>query len=180
MEALTKPDFLRLLAVAKKASERDWLMLLLHFWHAGRASEIVDLTRDNFVGSFIKFDRGKGSESCDQALVEHKNPLLNERAAVFAYLQTVHGKQKLFPMSRTTYWRHFRRHAAAAGIDPGVLRFNGTRALKHCIGTYMIEKAPVNAVQRRMGHVNGANTLRYAKLRENQVDELVADSVGIS
>ena len=151
---------MRLLAVTRKASERDWLMMLLHFWHAGRSSEIIALRTDNFVGSFIKFPRGKKSEPCDQELVSHENPLLNERAAVFAFLKKQRPHSRLFPMSRWTYLRHFRRHAEAAGIDPGVLKFNGTRALKHCIGTYLFENTPANVVQRRLGHVNGANTLR--------------------
>jgi integrase len=40
MEALTKKQLLRLLKVTHAASERDWLMILVGFWHGLRASEI--------------------------------------------------------------------------------------------------------------------------------------------
>jgi len=51
--------------------------------------------------------------------------------------------------------------------------------LKHSICTHLSENLPFNAVQRRAGHVNGASTLRYAKLREEQVDSLVSAGVGL-
>lgn len=176
LEALTKDEFMRLLAIAYERDRRTWLMMVLQFWHAGRNSEVVGLRRDNFDGDHIKFKRLKGSEPCDQELVEHENPLLNERAAVFAFLENLSGKQRLFQMSRFTYLRRVKKLAIAAGIRPSLAR---TTSMKHCLCTFMLENTSANAVQRRAGHVNGANTLKYAKLRESQVDKIVRSAIAL-
>ena len=176
MEALTKDEFLRLLAKAHEKDPRAWVMILIHFWHAGRNSEIINLTRDNFTDGYIIFDRGKNSLPCRQRLVEHTNPLLNEKKAVFDFVARLAPNQRLFRMSRWTYWRHLVKLA----VDAGIPRIKAkTTVLKHSICTYMYENAAPNAVQRRAGHVNGANTLRYGTLQEEQVDALVVDAVGL-
>ena len=177
LEALSKDELRRLLSYLEAHDRTVYLMALLQFWHAGRNSEIIHLTRDNFDGDHIKFRRLKGSEPCDQALVSHPDPLLDEREKVFAFLSKLGGKQRLFGMSRFTYLRRLKRAALAVGIRPSKSR---TTVLKHSICTYMYENAPANAVQRRAGHKNGANTLRYGKVSESQVDSLVLESVGLA
>jgi integrase len=76
----------QILAEAKAVSERDWLMILVGFWHGLRASEVVALTPDNFDGIYLTVQRLKGSKKTTQPLVEHENPLLNERAGLIDYL----------------------------------------------------------------------------------------------
>ena len=113
MEGISKKRLLSLLAAAKANSERDWLMMLVHFWHGARNSEIIHLTRENVQGSYLVFDRLKGSEKCEQELVEHKNPLLSERQAVIELALNTPSGEPLFKMSRFTYLRHVKRHALA-------------------------------------------------------------------
>ncbi len=146
MEALSKEELLRLLAAARAHRERDWLMMLTHFWHAGRNSEIIHLTRDNIQDGFIVFDRLKGSERCEQALVEHENPLLSERAALIELALNTPSGVPLFKMGRSHYLRLVKRHALTAGIPRHKAK---TTVLKHTLCTLMIENAAVNKVQRR-------------------------------
>ena len=176
MEALSKDEFLALLATAKAARDRDWLMILTHFWHAGRNSEIIHLTRDNIQDGFIIFDRLKGSETCRQELVEHENPLLSECLPLIELALNTPPGVPLFKMCRQHYWRIVRKHALAAGIPRHKAK---TTVLKHTICSLMIENAPVNKVQRRAGHVSGASTLRYMKAKESDVDRIVVDAVGL-
>jgi integrase len=179
VEALSKDEFLALLATAKASrprGARDWLMILTHFWHAGRASEIIHLTRDSIQDGFIVFDRLKGSETCEQELVEHANPLLSERLPLIELALNTPPGVPLFRMCRQHYWRLVRKHALAAGIPRHKAK---TTVLKHTICTLMIENAPVNKVQRRAGHVSGASTLRYMKAKESDVDRIVVGAVGL-
>src|SRR5260221_14566468 len=106
MEGLSKQQLLSLLAAAQAYSDRDWLMMLVHFWHGGRNSEIIHLTRISVQGCFLVFDRLKGSERCEQELVEHENPLLSERQPMIELARNTPFNQPLFKMSRFTYLRH--------------------------------------------------------------------------
>jgi len=150
--------------------------MLIQYWHAGRNSEMIHLTRDSFADGFIRYKRGKNSEPCSQSLVEHSDPLFNEQEIVPKAISNLRPNQKLYPKSRWTYWRHLVRLALAAGLPRHKAK---TTVLKHSICTHLSENLPFNAVQRRAGHVNGASTLRYAKLREEQVDSLVSAGVGL-
>lgn len=148
--------------------------MLLQYWHAGRNSEMIHLTRDNFADGFVAYKRGKGSEPCRQKLVEDADPLLNEAKIVPEFLFAFSGKQKLYPRSRWTYWRHLVRLALDAGLPRHKAK---TTVLKHSIVTHVIERFGINAAQRRAGHVNGASTLRYARLSEEHVDGLLAQGL---
>lgn len=175
--SLTRDELRALFAHARAHDFPVYVVMLVHYWHAGRNSEMRNLERSNFSDGYIRYERGKGSETCQQQLVEHADPLFNERGVISAFLLNFRGKQKLYPKSRWTYWRHVVRLALAAGIPRLKAK---TTVLKHSICTHLAENLPLNAVQRRAGHVNGANTLRYAKLREDQVDPLVSAAVGLS
>jgi integrase len=169
--ALSREELHALLAHAAKTDFPIYVLMLVQYWHAGRNSEMVHLTRKNFSGDYIHYERGKGSESCTQELVSHADPLLDERTVVLNFLAGLKGR-RLYPRSRWTYWRHLVKLALAVGLPRHKAN---TKILKHSICTHLLEKLPTNAVQRRAGHVNGANTLRYAQLREEQVDKLVGE-----
>lgn len=174
--SLEKEEFLKLLAVAKRADEQTWLMMLVHFWHGLRNSEVRAITRDNVHRGRLVLERLKGSENCDQELIEDDNPLLSEREPLTKLaLNTPHGTP-LFKMCRQTYWRHVRAHALAAGIHKDKAK---TTVLKHTLATLMVENTPLNNVQRRLGHVSLASTGKYMKVKERSVDALVKGSVGL-
>lgn len=149
-------------------------MMLVQFWHAGRNSEVIHLTRDNIQNGFIVFNRLKGSNPCEQALVEHENPLLSERAAVEALALNTPAGRPLFKMHRSHYLRLLKRHARTAGIPAHKAK---TTVLKHTLCTLMLENAPINKVQRRAGHKSGSSTLRYTVAQESDVDQIVIGAV---
>jgi integrase len=176
VEGLSKQQLLDLLAHAKTCSDRDWLMMLVHFWHGARASEMIHLTRENVQGTYLVFDRLKGSEACQQELVEHENPLLSERQPLLDLALNTPFREPLFKMHRSTYWRHVHSYARAVGVPSTSAR---TTVLKHTLGTLLIENMPINKVQRRMGHKNISSTAKYMKAREADVDSLVKSSTGL-
>jgi site-specific recombinase XerD len=176
VEALSKDEFLKLLATAKRKSERDWLMILVHFWHGLRNSEVRALTRDSIHNGYLKIDRLKGSEGGVQALVAHPNPLLDERKALIDYALKSMANQPLFKMCRQTYWRHVRAHALAAGIAKHKAK---TTVLKHTLATLMIENASINKVQRRLGHKALSSTGKYMAVKDADVDRIVVEAVGL-
>ena len=174
--ALTREELRTLFHHARAADFPVYVLMLIQYWHAGRNSEMIHLTRDSFVDGFISYKRGKNSEPCRQQLVAHGDPLFNEPEVVTRAVLNLRGNQRLYPRSRWTYWRHLVKLAIAAGIPRHKAK---TTVLKHSICTHLSENLPFNAVQRRAGHVNGASTLRYAKLREDQVDSLVSNAAGL-
>lgn len=174
--ALTREELRTLLEHARKADFSVYVLMLIQYWHAGRNSEMIHLTRDSFTDGFIRYKRGKNSEPCSQQLVAHADPLFNEPEVVTRAVLNLRPNQRLYPKSRWTYWRHLVRLALAAGLPRHKAK---TTVLKHTICTHLSENLPFNAVQRRAGHVNGASTLRYAKLREEQVDALVSAAAGV-
>ena len=174
--SLTRAELRGLFCHAREADFRVYVLMVIQYWHAGRNSEMIHLTRDNFTDGFISYKRGKGSEPCRQELVVHEDPLFNEMDIVRKAVLNLRANQKLYPRSRWTYWRHLVKLAREAGIPRHKAK---TTVLKHSICTHLAETLPLNAVQRRAGHVNGASTLRYAKLREEQVDALVVAAAGL-
>jgi len=175
VEALSKDEFLRLLTAAKAKRERDWLMILVHFWHALRNSEVRALTRDSIKDGYLIIHRLKGSEDGEQELVRHANPLLNERDALEKWALNFAGNQRLFPISRWQYWRNVRAHALAAGIPRHKAK---TTVLKHTLCSLMIENAPINKVQKRDGHKAMSSTGRYMEAKNSEVDRIVVAAVG--
>src|SRR5580658_4783715 len=110
MQAFTKEEILRLLAAARAVRERDFLMILVGYLHALRASEVVAITRDDLKDGHLDVQRLKGSEHTVQPLIEHSNPLLNERLALSEYSKRMLGDQRLFKVGRKQFWRLIQRH----------------------------------------------------------------------
>src|SRR5262250_159951 len=77
MEHLTTDELMKLLAVARQKSERDWLLILVSFWHGLRASEATALRVCDVRDGYITIARLKGSLRTVQLLIEHKDDLLN-------------------------------------------------------------------------------------------------------
>src|SRR5258707_8324061 len=85
MHALSRDELKRLLEAAKACRERDWLMILVAFHHGLRASEVTSFQASAISDGFLTIQRLKGSLKTTQALVEHSDPLLDERAALTEY-----------------------------------------------------------------------------------------------
>jgi len=176
VEALSKDELLRLLATARARRERDWLLILVAFWHGLRASEVIGITRDDIKGEYLTVKRLKGSEETTQLLVEHENPLLSERAALLERARESTGNQPLFPITRQHFWRLFQAYCQAAQVPAHKAH---PHALKHTIGTLMIENTPINEVHKRLGHKSIASTGEYMKASDADADAVVVGATGL-
>lgn len=160
MEALTKRQLLDVLAAAREHKERDFLMILVAYSHGLRASEVVAITRDDIKDGHLDTERLKGSEQTRERLLEHENPLLNERSALFAFIAKAKPKQRLFPMTRRQFGRIVARHAATAGLPK---HKRHPHMLKHTMGAEIYEKTKdLRLVKAWLGHKRESSSLIYA------------------
>jgi integrase len=170
VQALSNEELLAVLRHARAKSERDWLMILVGYWHGLRASEVVGLTPDNFHDGKITVQRLKGSRKTTHPLREHADPLLNERQALFDLVAKLLPNQKLFPIGRVQFFRLFRKHATAAGVEK---HKRHPHVLKHTIGSQLAEKIPLNKVQRYLGHESLGSTGIYTEVTDEQASAAV-------
>lgn len=165
---------LKLLAEARRHSERDWLLICVTFVHALRASEAVGLTADNIVGKKLKVKRLKGSRPVEDDLLEHENPLLNEAPALFALCRSTRGKQRLFPISSRTFQRRMHTYGEAAGLPE---LYCHPHTLKHSILSYLSDRMPLDKLQDRSGHVELGSLGIYLHPKKAVTDRLVSDAL---
>lgn len=88
--SLSDEQLLALLAKAKERRQRDYVMILITYWHGLRASETVNLRENDFNldDGTVQIVRGKGSEGGSHTLQEFpKNPLLDEAVVVADWLK---------------------------------------------------------------------------------------------
>jgi hypothetical protein len=108
---------LSLLGCAKRDKDRDWVMLLLTFWHRLRPDQTVRLTADDLTNGSIAIP---GTEPrAAEPLISHSEPVLNEREAVGSWLASQGAIRSglLFPtVSRKRVHRLIHAYARAAGL----------------------------------------------------------------
>lgn len=176
MEALSKRELLALLAAARAERERDFLMILVAYSHGLRASEITRMQRDAIVDGHLAVARLKGSLRTVQPLVEDPNPLLNERAALSAFVASMPGKQRVFPVCRQHFWRLVQGYAKAAGIPE---RKRHPHILKHTIGMQAIHSAGIENVRQYLGHKSMASTGAYLKVSDAEASAAVGRALKV-
>ncbi len=159
-----------LLATAKSSSERDWLMILVAYWHGLRASEVIAITRDDLADGHLAVRRLKGSLRTVQPLVEHPNPLLDERRALLEFSAEMYGNQKLFPIARQRFWEIVQRHGKAAGLPA---RKCHPHILKHTIATQTIHSAGIENVRQYLGHKSMSSTGAYLKVSDSDASAAI-------
>ena len=174
MEALSKAELLALLSAAREHSVRNWLMILVAYSHGLRASEVVTMQRDAIADGCMTVARLKGSLRTVQPLVEDANPLLDERNGLFAFIGSVHGKQKLFPVTRQHFWRLVQRYAAAAGIPE---RKRHPHILKHSIALQTIHTAGIENVRQYLGHKSMSSTGAYLKKTDAEASAAIGSAL---
>lgn len=180
MEHLTRDELTRILAQAKAHRARDWVMILVAFSHGLRASELLSLTPANFADGFVTVQRLKGSNKTTQALLEDPDPLLNERAAVDAWLdrhRALHNlngaRQRLFPMSRQNFWYLMQTYCRRAGIPAHKAH---PHVLKHSIAMLTIGSAGIENVRQYLGHKSIASTGSYLKVNDEAASAAIASA----
>jgi integrase/recombinase XerD len=83
----------------------------------------------------------------------------------------VHGKQKLFPVTRQHFWRLVQRYARQAGIPE---RKRHPHVLKHTIGMQAIHSAGIENVRQYLGHKSMASTGAYLKVSDAEASAAVS------
>lgn len=160
LEALTKAELLALLGAAREHKERDFLMILVAYSHGLRASEVIAIERDDIKDGHLDTERLKGSEHTRERLLEHENPLLNERFALFAFMREFKGRERLFALTRRQFGRIVARHAASAGLPQ---HKRHPHMLKHTMGAEIYEKTKdLRLVKAWLGHKRESSSLIYA------------------
>ena len=167
MKSLTRSELDALLIVVRKHSEQDYLMFLVTFSHGLRVSETLSLTRENLVSSHLIVQRQKGSNKTCQPLLDDERAALEELAAK--------TEGRLFPMSRTTFWRRMHDYGREAGIAQVLLH---PHVLRHSAGRLgYLGGMGVAEIQRYLGHRNGANTMIYIEASESEACSAFAAAV---
>jgi integrase len=184
MKSLTRPQLDRLLTVARKHSEQDYLMFAVIFNHGLRITEVTGgwntvkgvrvyregLTKANIISGHLVMAREKGSKTTVQPL------LLDERAALEHLAATVTGR--FFPMSRMTAWRKLQKYGAEAGIP---VHFAHPHVLRHSAGRLgYLGGMGVPEVATYLGHRNRGNALIYMEPSESEACHAFAAAVGMS
>jgi site-specific recombinase XerD len=175
LQHLSKVELLALLGEARAKRDRDWLMILVAFWHGLRASEVTGLRADAIKDGFLTVQRLKGSLRTTQPLVDHEEPLLSERQALIDFTSQMLGNQKLFPISRVQFFRLVQKYSRAAGIAAHKCH---PHVLKHSIAMQSIGTAGIENVRQYLGHKSISSTGAYLKVSDGQASQAIKDAAG--
>jgi len=163
MQSLSRQQ-LEALRGAAQESARDALMICLAVEHGLRATEVCRLRVQDFDTStntvYLTVQRLKGSRKTRQPLLPATQVRVltwnaGKRPGDYLFLGKTPGQH----ITRVTFWRVFKHYCRATGVIPGHL---SPHALKHTTALLGLDGGmKVNEVQRYLGHVSGASTLRY-------------------
>ena|SRR5918911_4313035 len=176
MQSLSKDELHAVLAAAKANSERDWLMILFAYWHGGRATEVVTLTAGCIEDGFVTLRRLKGSNTTIQPLMTHADPLLNERDALLNFIGGMHSEQRIFSVSRTTFWRRMKQYGRTAGVPAHLIT---PHSLKHSIAMHSIRLAGIENTRVWLGHKNISSTGEYLKVTDAEAAAAIAQATRV-
>jgi ArsR family transcriptional regulator len=158
-------------------------MILMAYWHGLRMSEVCTLKLGDIRGGSLSIQRRQGSLKTVQPLCRNGEPLLDEVAAIKAWLkQRPNVRSGVLFISRnggalhkTQFFRNFQTIANAAGLpadkrNPGILR--------HSLASHLVaHKADLAVVAEALGHRSTTNTSSYVKAidrRAEKVDSVAA------
>jgi integrase len=171
LEALTKQEIRSLLAYAMASSARDWLMILVAYWHGLRASELIAIVRDDVQDGQLTVKRLKGSKRTVHPLIADDDPVFNESAGLAAFMRGFKGNQRLFPVTRMTFFRIMRKHGKAAGLP---IRKCHPHILKHSIAMQTIQSAGIENVRQYLGHKSISSTGAYLKVSDSDASSAIS------
>lgn len=164
-----------LLSQAKLKRERDWILFLVTYLHGLRVSEAISLSAENFTADSLVFERlggwsriGKRSLRTVHRLVQDKNELLNERAAIAGWIEKHKGahaddgprSQRLFPISRIQFYRLFQSYGRLAGIPASLCH---PHALRLSAGLRSLKEGGIELAGRFLGHRAIESTLHLLR-----------------
>jgi type 1 fimbriae regulatory protein FimB len=172
--SLQRDELLKLLAVARSHSERDWLMILIAFTHGLRATETVKLIKHDFPDGYLSAKRLKGSLHTLQPLLSNSDPLLDEKTALEKYLVTLQPKDRLFLMDRHAFAYRIRKYSREAGI---ARHKASPHKLKHTCGMLSIKSAGIENVRQYLGHKSLASTGAYLRVTDEEASVAFAAAI---
>ena len=175
MDCFSTDEILRLLQAAKDHRKDAWLLLTITFLHGLRSSEAVGLTPDNVVGHTLTVKRCKRSRPVRHELVEHENPLLDERKALLELVRKTPRNQKLFPITERTFQRWVHKYGKAAGLSEIA---SHPHTLKHSILTHLSETMKIPELQDYSGHKSMGSLGIYLHPKPEQVRSAVRKALG--
>jgi integrase/recombinase XerD len=170
MKSLSEDELKNLLTEARKHSERNYLAILVSYWHGLRASEVRTLTTRSVRDARLTVTRLKGSKRTTHALVSHCDAVLDESKALPAYIATLAPGARLFDFSRIRFYQIVQEYGRGAGIPSDKCH---PHALKHSIAMHRINRAGVQNLQVYLGHVSLNSTAKYLEITEEAAQSAV-------
>lgn len=175
MGGFSKAELLAILSAARSKRERDWLMFLVAYTHALRASELLKLKADNIENGHLVIQRLKGSLRTVQPLIESDEPLLDEKRAVLEWARKSKVDSPLFPVTRQRFWQLVREYGKAAGIALHKLH---PHSFRHSCALHSIASAGVENVRQYLGHRSMSSTGEYLRVTDDQAAAAVVKALG--
>jgi len=182
-KALTESQVEALLAtpdIGSAAGLRDRAMLELMYACGLRVSELVNLpaTAVNLRQGVLRVTGKGGKERLVplgeeaqhwlQRYLDDARPQLAGKRALAPLFVTARGQAP----SRQQFWHLVKRHAAAAGIDPGRISPHG---LRHSFATHLLNHgADLRALQLLLGHSSLSTTQIYTLVAREHLQRLHA------
>jgi len=168
MKSLSKPQLLMLLAAAKAHRERDWLLILVCFWHGLRASELVSFQRDSIADGYLTIRCLDGSERVRHMLVEHPESLLDEKGALVEFAAHADLGAPVFNVCRRRVDQLMKRYCAEVGIPAELAHVH---TLRHTVARLSIESVGIEHARRWLGHKSMGSIYEYLKAGEGKVGQ---------
>jgi integrase len=157
-------------AVVAQGDTQLQAMVLLAYRHGMRPSEVCGLRWSDidFDAKTIRVRRLKNSFTTVQ-------PLSEEELQAIAAQPYDKRETRIFPVDRTTFWRHFKKACKASGVAASKRH---PHALKHACG-FALVAANVNlaVIKAHLGHRSINSTSIYTVPNEEQVGKIVTEAL---
>jgi integrase len=169
-KSLSRPQLLMLLAAAKAHRERDWLLLLVCFWHGLRVSELVAFEKDAIADGYLTIRRPDGSDRTRHMLVEHPEPLLDEKNALVEFAEQAELGVPVFNVCRRRVDQLMKRYCAEVGIPP---HLSHAQTLRHTVARLSIESGGIEHARRWLGYRSRTSIYECLKRTEEDAEHAV-------
>jgi integrase len=156
-----------LLAAAKSHRERDWLLLLVCFWHGLRVSEVVAFEKNAIADGYLTIRRPDGSERTMHMLVEHPEPLLDEKNALVEFAGQAEAGVPVFNVCRRRVDQLMKRYCAEVGIPSHLAH---AQTLRHTVARLSIESGGIEHARRWLGYKSRTSIYECLKRTEEDAE----------
>jgi integrase len=166
-KSLSRPQLLMLLACARAHRERDWLLLLVCFWHGLRVSELVAFGKDAVADGYLTIRRPDGSARTRHMLVEHPEPLLDEKDALGEFAEQAEVGLPVFNVCRRRVDQLMKRYCAEVGIPAHLAH---AQTLRHTVARLSIESGGIEYARRWLGYKSRTSIYECLKGTEEEAE----------